>query len=197
MGAGRPLKFNRDHALKKAIDVFWRRGYAATSVQDLLDAMGINRGSMYNTFGDKQSLFLQAVEQYCSESREAVSAELKGQGSALEAVRRVVHGWGETALEGLTRGCFVTNTAVELSPHMKPVADTLTYHFSRLERMIRNALDRAVDSGELPHGVDTRAAARFLVTTNQGLMVMGRTGAGREAIEDVVGVAMAMLGAGS
>jgi hypothetical protein len=73
------------------------------------------------------------------------------------------------------------------------VADTITYHFSRLELMIRNALDRAVDSGELDHHTDTRALARFVVAVDQGLMVLGRAGAGVDAVEDVMLVALRTL----
>jgi TetR/AcrR family transcriptional repressor of nem operon len=149
---------------------------------------------LYNSFGDKQSLFVQAMEHYCTASRGAVSETLKRPGSPLENVRQMIAAWGTTATDGPSKGCLVTNTAIELAPHVSEVADTLTYHFSRLERMIRNTLDRAVDSGELGHLTDTRALARFLVSTDQGLMVMGRAGAGRETIEDVVQTAISTLG---
>ncbi len=194
MKVGRPQKFNRETALESAMTVFWERGYEATSVQDLLDAMGINRGSLYNSFGDKQSLFIQAMEHYCTASRATISETLKRSASPLENLRQVIASWGATAIDGPSKGCLVTNTAIELAPHVSEVADTLTYHFSRLERMIRNTLDRAVDSGELDHHTDTRALARFLVSTDQGLMVMGRAGAGRETIDDVVQMAISMLG---
>jgi TetR/AcrR family transcriptional repressor of nem operon len=193
MKVGRPQKFDRTTALERAMLVFWEKGYAGTSVRDLLGAMGINRGSMYNSFGDKQSLFLQAVEHYCTNSRDSVSVVLKQPGSPMDNVREVVRSWADTAAAGPSKGCLVTNTAVELAPHIREVADTLIYHFSRLERMLRNALDRAVDSDELPHHTDTRALARFLVTTDQGLMVIGRAGASKETIDDVAEVALAML----
>jgi TetR/AcrR family transcriptional repressor of nem operon len=193
MRVGRPQEFDRDEALAKAMEVFWKRGYEATSVQDLLDGMGIHRGSMYNTFGDKQSLFVEAIEHYCTKLRDEVSAVLRRAGSPLGNVLRIMELWESSVLDDPARGCLVTNTSVELGPHVPEVGDALTYHFSRLERMLRNALDRAVDSGEVAHGTDTRALARFLVGVNQGLMVMGRAGAGRETIEDTVGVARSVL----
>jgi TetR/AcrR family transcriptional repressor of nem operon len=110
-------------------------------------------------------------------------------------VRQVVRSWEGAALKKPSRGCLVTNTAVELAPHVSEVSDALTYHFSRLERMLRNALDRAVDSGELDHGSDTRALARFLVGANQGIMVMGKAGAARETIQDIITVVMSTLSA--
>lgn len=193
MKLGRPQKFDRDTALEAAMTVFWKRGYDGTSVQELLDAMEINRGSMYNSFGDKQSLFVQAIEHYCTRSREAVSTLLRRPGSSLENVVEVIRERAAAALQGPARGSLVTNSAVELAPHMAAVADTLTYHFSRLELMLRNALDRAVDSGELPHHTDTRALARFLVAVDQGLMVLGRAAAVQETIDDVVRVTVATL----
>lgn len=193
MGVGRPRKFQRERALEAAVAVFWERGYEGTSVQNLLDAMGINRGSMYNSFGDKESLFVQAVEHYCTRSRESVSAILKREGPALDNVREMVRSRGREASSGPARGCLVTNTAVEVAPHVASVADTLTYHYSRLELMIRNALDRAVDSGELSHLTDTRALSRFLVAVDQGVMVFTRAGAVAESVDDVVRVALAAL----
>jgi TetR/AcrR family transcriptional repressor of nem operon len=105
----------------------------------------------------------------------------------------VVRARGEKAMSGPSRGCLATNTAVEVAPHVPSVADTLTYHFSRLEMMIRNALDRAVDSGELSHLTDTRALARFVVAVDQGVMVFTRAGAVAESVDDVVRVALAAL----
>jgi TetR/AcrR family transcriptional repressor of nem operon len=148
---------------------------------------------MYNSFGDKRSLFVQAIEHYCTGLRDQVSTILRQQGSPLENVRRVVRTWEAAALKQPSRGCLVTNTAVELAPHATAVSDALTYHFSRLERMLRNALDRAVDSGELDHGRDTRALARFLVGANQGIMVMGKAGASPETIQDIVAVVLSTL----
>lgn len=175
------------------MEEFWRRGYDGTSVQNLLDAMGINRGSMYNSFGDKQSLFVMAVEHYCTRQRETVSAVLKRDGSPLENVREWIRSRAAGSKSGPVRGCLVTNTAVEASPHIAEAADTLTYHLSWLERTLRNALDRAVDSGELSHLTDTRALARFLVSTDQGVMVLGRAGASTETLDDIVGVALNAL----
>jgi len=193
MKAGRPQQFDRDDVLTRAMGVFWRRGYEATSVQDLVDGMGIHRGSMYNAFGDKQSLFVQSIEHYCTGLRDNVSTVLRRQGSPLENVRQVVRMWEAAVLKQPARGCLVTNTAVELAPHLSAVSDALTYHFGRLERMLRNALDRAVDSGELDHGRDTRALARFLVGANQGIMVMGKAGASPEMIQDMTAVVLSTL----
>jgi TetR/AcrR family transcriptional repressor of nem operon len=195
MKVGRPQKFDRNVALQAAMRVFWERGYEGASVQDLLDAMGINRGSMYNSFGDKQALFVLAVEHYCTRAREDISGALKRRGSPLDSIRDAIRVRSASALAGPSRGCLVTNTAVETAPHIPAVADTLTYHLSWLERTFRNALDRAVDSGELDHHTDTRALARFLVAIDQGLMVLGRAGAAPETLDDIVAVSLAAINA--
>lgn len=185
MGSGRPQQFHRDAVLDRATQVFWERGYEAASVQDLLDRMDLHRGSLYNAFGDKPSLFLECLERYCAERREAATSLLRGVGSPLGGLEALVASWQDQALAEPRRGCLATNAAVELAGRVPAVADTLTYHFNRLERMIRTTLEHAVDGGELDHAADTRAIARWLVNAMQGLMVMARANASEETIADI------------
>ena len=190
---GRPQEFNRDQALEKAMEVFWAKGYEAASVQDLLDGMSINRGSMYNTFGDKQALFVEAVEYYCQRIRDRFKAILGAPGSALENVKKLVADWAETVIRGSERGCLVTNTAVEMAPHVPVVGERIKSHLGKLEKMIHRALVRAVEAGELAADANTRALARFLLSALQGLVVMGKAGAGPASVKDIINVTVSAL----
>ena len=190
---GRPKEFDTEHALEKAMEVFWAQGYEATSVQDLLDAMGINRGSMYDTFGDKHALFSAAIDHYGRTVTRCLEQTLTGPGSPLANIRKVL---SQTApsRDGKCRGCMTTNAIVELAPHDPEVAETSRCLLRRIEKAFRCAVERAVEAAELPRRADTRAMARFLTSTLQGLVVMGKASAGRAVIRDTVDVAISALG---
>ncbi len=192
---GRPKEFDPQQALGRAMEVFWARGYEATSVRDLLDAMGINRGSLYDTFGDKHALFTAAIDHYGRTQTAKLEETLAGPGSPLANIRKVLSRMGGTGGgSGTCRGCLATNTIVELAPHDPPVAETARCLLRRIEKAFERALDRALAARELPRGTDTRARARFLTSTAQGLVVMSKARASRAQIKDTVDLAVAALG---
>ena len=119
---GRPKEFDEADVLQQAMEVFWAHGYEATSVQDLLDAMGINRASMYDTFGDKHALFMAAFEHYGRTVTRGVEEVLDGPGSPLANIRKVLTRMAGDVVGGRSRGCLACNTAVELAPHDSEVA---------------------------------------------------------------------------
>ena len=119
-------QFDVDDALSKAMHAFWARGYEATSMQDLVDCMGINRGSLYATFGDKRSLFVQAVRRYDTVHREAWVASLATSAVPRDAIVSVFRDVVASVIEtGSRDGCMLVNTALELSPHDSEIADIL------------------------------------------------------------------------
>ncbi|MCP3903687.1 MAG: TetR/AcrR family transcriptional regulator [Planctomycetes bacterium] len=195
---GRPKEFDERQALDRAMEVFWVHGYEASSVQDLLDAMGINRGSMYDTFGDKHALFTAAIEHYGATVMCHLEQSLAAEGSPLDNIREVLTragGGGKKTAEGRCCGCLATNAIVELAPHDPNVAQMSRDLLKRIERAFAKALERARGAGELSDDADTRALARFLVTTLQGLVVMAKASTGRgPVVRDSVEVALAALG---
>ena len=190
----RTKEFEPESALESAMDLFWRRGYEATSVQDLLEEMGIGRGSMYGTFGDKRELFLAALDRF-EETRVARAGEiLNGSPSAMEGIRRLL----ETTIENLVsyeprRGCLLANTAVELAPHDAEVAARISRYVRRTEDAFENALVRGRAAGEIPADRDPRALARFLVNTLHGVRVLARAGVDRRVLDDSVQTALEAL----
>ncbi len=189
---GRPKEFDDEEALGRAMEVFWAQGYEATSVQDLLDAMGINRGSMYDTFGDKHALFAAAIDHYARHVTARLEADLDAKGSPLGNIRRVMNSMVEQCGKGRGGGCLATHTAVELAPHDAQVKCAVQNVMGRIEKAFQRALTRAVEAGELPADADVKALARFLNGTLQGLVVMGKT-APKATMKDIVRVALTTL----
>jgi TetR/AcrR family transcriptional repressor of nem operon len=188
----RPREFDRDQALDRAVEVFWARGYERTSVEDLTESMGIQRGSLYAAFGDKHRLFLEALDRY-EERFYRGMLELLDRAPAREAIesvfRRVV---SECACASGGKGCLITNTAVALAEDDPETAARVRANLRRVESAFEAALLRAEASGGL-RGRDPRALARFLTNGLQGLRVLSRCCVGVEVLEDVVAVTLSVL----
>jgi TetR/AcrR family transcriptional repressor of nem operon len=191
----RPKEFNPDDALEKAMQVFWHKGYEATSMEDLLSAMDINRGSLYATFGDKRELFLKAMDRYCAGGGIGSGISILNQpGPALPLIRRFIGAMLEFGLsDPLRRGCLITNTVMELAPHEKDIARKVAGRLQRAEGAFFKLLTRAKQEGELAKDKDPRTLARFLVTMMQGTIVMIKAGASPEAVKQTAETALSIL----
>lgn len=186
--------FDIPQTLNKAMKVFWARGYEATSVQDLVDEMGINRGSMYSTFGDKRSLFIAALRMYDSEFRSAqlFEIELKYPGKA--GIRALFDGWVETVMNDPAHGgCFLTNTALELATHDPEIGALVAESQADIENFFRRLLRQAQDIGQIPAHRDPDELARTLLATLVGLLVLGRSRPEPTLLHSIVEGAMATL----
>lgn len=166
--------FNPDDAADAAMRVFWRKGYAATSVQDLVDGTGLSRSSLYNTFESKQGLFQQALRRYHGETG-AIAALLAEEGSALERVRTLLQRIVASELQDeQASGCLVANTALELGGRDEAVTALLGEHVAVLESALMAVMQRGQQQGDIDPRHAPLALARFVVATIQGLRVMGR-----------------------
>ena len=190
----RPKEFIPDEALEKAMQVFWHKGYEATSMEDLLEAMDLNRGSLYDTFGDKRQLFLKVLDRYCTTFVGSKFSLLDQPGPALPTLRRFINGMIEGALgDPQRRGCLIANTVMELSPHEKDIAGTLRQAQKMAEDTFYKVLARAKQQGELSSDQDPRALACFLTTMMQGTIVMIKAGAPAEAVNQAAETALSIL----
>jgi TetR/AcrR family transcriptional repressor of nem operon len=189
----RTKEFDPDAALRSALDLFWRRGYEATSMQDLVDHLGIGRASIYATFGSKHELFLRALDRYSEEAGGRWGHLLSGSGPALLGIRRFIESMAEEAVEDPDRkGGFVTNTVVECLPRDKSAAELVDISINGLQAAIAGALVRAQDQGELGADKDPQALARFMVTFVQGIRVMAKR-PDRQRLRDAVDQALSLL----
>ena len=188
----RTKEFRPEAALDAAMHLFWLKGYGATSMRDLLDGMGIGRGSFYDTFGDKHALFLAALDRFEEARTGWIGETLEGAGleGIEEVFRRTVEGMTGS---GPRRGCLLANTAVELAPRDPEVAEKISRHVRRTEEAFAGALAGARERGEIPEGRDPRAFARFLVSNLHGLRVLARAGTDRRTLEDAARVALEAL----
>jgi TetR/AcrR family transcriptional repressor of nem operon len=193
MAIGRPTEFDRQTALEKSMDLFWRNGYEATSLAALLEEMGIGRQSLYNTFGDKHSLFVEAVRHYIASTGGQLIAQLQASGSPVGNIQLALEQVVEFIGAGECRGCLVTNSIVELAPHDDEVRRIVEAMISRVEKTLKSTLDQAAEAGEISSDTDTRAVARFLNATVHGLVVLGKASASRAALKDVVRVALTAI----
>lgn len=186
--------FDPDRALDSAMQLFWERGYEATSVQDLVERMGINRFSLYETFGSKHDLFLKTLDRYRDEVVARALRAMEASDGGLDLIRdyfaatlRFVsstQGW---------KGCLMTNSAVELSPHDKSAGTKVRAHLKRLEDAFHRQLAIARRTGQLKSRRRPRELARFLTGVAQGLGVLSKGEPGRRALMSYVNTALAVL----
>lgn len=189
----RAKEFDPDIVLEKAMELFWTKGYEATSIKMLVAHMGINRFSLYSTFGDKHQLFVSATERYHQKIADAEIAILEAADDGLPSIRRYF-----TALidrftgEGGAKGCFMTNTTTELAPH-DPVANERVGAFLlQMQAAFYHALVRAQAAGEIREA-RVNDYARFLTSTAQGIGVLAKIRPNREILDSIVDVAMKSL----
>lgn len=188
----RTKEFRPEEALDAAMHLFWSRGYGATSMRDLLDGMGIGRGSFYDTFGDKRALFLAALDRFEEVRTSWVIEALEGSG--LDGIEEVFRRSVDNLVESEPRrGCLMANTAVELAPHDAEVAGRISRYVRRTQTAFENALLRARESGGVPSDRDPRALARFLVNNLHGLRVLARAGSDRPTLEDAARITLETL----
>jgi len=188
---GRPLSFDRDQALEKAMHVFWERGYEAASISDLTAAMGITPPSLYTAFGDKEKLFFEAIERYALGPGGIGRRALDEEATAHAAIKR----WLEDAADELTQpchpaGCMVVMATTNCSVAAERVQASLAKRRAEGEARVHQRIQQGIDNGELPAGTDALALANFYVTVYQGMSMQAKDGASRATL--LASVAMAM-----
>ena len=176
---GRPRAFDKDQALERALLLFWSRGYGATSVQDLVDALALERGSLYGAFGDKRQFYLAAVQLYWDTYERRLLTALEA-GPVLPALREVLthptRAQEYASDVGVPQGCMIGNTTAELVPHDTEARDLVARSHARFSQIVADALRRAQATGEVTQAATPEAQAQLLLFTVQGLSLVSRTG---------------------
>lgn len=189
----RPRKFDRSEALDKAMMVFWQKGYEATFLDDLTEAMGINRPSLYNAFGDKHTLYMEALGRY----RELYSGKLLG---ALEQAPTVKAGFAQIfsdliaeSTELCCRGCMIVNSTVEACVIDAPIGEFIRETDEASKRAFSAVLAKAQQKGELMSDKKPEALATYLYSAIAGLQVRAKAGDDRKSLETIADLALSVL----
>ncbi|MDO0925327.1 TetR/AcrR family transcriptional regulator [Streptomyces sp. TG1A-8] len=181
---GRPREFDKDKTLARALELFWSRGYGATSIQDLVDALAVERGSLYGTFGDKRRFYLEAVRLYWDVYERHLIAALDTD-PLLPALREILtHPARLDELIsdlGVPHGCLVGNTTAELVPHDSEATKIVTRSYARFTGIVSDALRRGQAAGEVTEAADPQIQAQLLLYIVQGLSLVSRAGLDRTA----------------
>lgn len=192
--APRHREYDPDHALEAAMHLFWLRGYSATSMQDLVDHTGVNRSSLYDTFGNKEELFLACCERYRALMETQRFFELDHAASGLDGIERFFKVCVEAfASDPDRRGCMVFNEIMAVGCENHPIRDFATSILKRLEDAFEQAVERAQQTAEIDSSHDARSLARYLVSLTAGISFQSRAGASRRQIEDVAEAGLACL----
>lgn len=187
---GRPRAFDREAALEKAMTVFWRHGYEATSMADLTAAMGINPPSLYAAFGDKERLFLEAIERYLANPALPITC-LESELTARGAIEKMLQDAArQLVCPSHPPGCMVVIAAMNVSHASAPVQAALAAKRAASLRFLEARLERARAYGELGPGVDVKALARFYATVLQGMTIQAKDGATGDELTAVAARAM-------
>lgn len=173
------------------MEVFWEHGYEATSIADLTSAMGINPPSLYAAFGDKEKLFMEAVERYQATRRDALARIFEEEPTAKAAVRRLLTETAERlTCDGVPRGCMLVMSATNCSAESAHVQEALVEKRLAMKERLKARIDLAVENGELPPGTDTAALTDFYAMIVQGMSMQARDGASCKCLVATVETAM-------
>lgn len=190
----RPKEFDREEALQKALYTFWDKGYEATTLPDLLKSMKISRSSFYDTFGDKQALFQEAMHLYHQQIGAKRMALLTRTKSTKQGLIEYFNHHVEIALtDNYPGGCLVTNTATTLKTVDPKIVESITEGTDQLEQAFYALLDKGQRAGEIAKSKDIKALSRLFLSLAYGINVVARVNPSRELLEDTVKAAISTL----
>ncbi len=187
---GRPLSFDREQAIQRAMLLFWEHGYEATSLNDLTTALNVTPSSIYTAFGDKKGLFLAAVQHYTSgpvTSESIIREATNGHEAAAGLLHAAAIGFTG---EATPRGCLLSSSAISCSAMAQDVKEELASLRKSIEASLRDRIKRSIKEGSLPSESNASALAAHTMAVIQGMSTLARDGASRASLLKVVEVAM-------
>ncbi|KMP99225.1 MULTISPECIES: TetR/AcrR family transcriptional regulator [Bacillus cereus group] len=190
----RTREFDENQVLDAAMQLFWEKGYEATSLSDLTSRMGIQRPSIYSTFGDKKELFEAALRRYTMSRASDIRNKLQSHSSVKESFSiffaDVVN---EEYAGDLSKGCFCINTMVELAPHDERFEILTREHQMYLAVIFQETIERGIQSGELEGNTDAKSLAQALIVALIGLTVMMKSRPQRTFVDNVIATTLTLL----
>lgn len=190
----RSKDFDEEEVLKKAVCTFWHKGYNATSMQDLVDALGISRSSLYDTYGDKHTLYIKALEYYQNTGGAHMCGLANSPAPAKQAIRQMLEYTANALLnDDQQKGCFMVNAEVEVAPHDTEVKDIICKTDQRNEESFYIAIKNGQERGEISNKQDARALARFLFNAVKGIQVLAKSSSDKSLFDDIINTTLSVL----
>jgi TetR/AcrR family transcriptional repressor of nem operon len=171
----RPLEHKREEVIAAAMQVFWNKGYSATSMADLKIATGLNPGSLYASYRSKEDLFISTLESYCDQSIENIEAALLSDANYIGNIHMFFKKFLQNKDQS-GKGCFFVNTLIEMSPHNPRVKTLLEKYTDKYKHVFLIALTHAQEQGQISASSDIITKSSQLMLTIWGLRVMQRSG---------------------
>jgi len=182
----RPREFDLDAVLDRAMQQFWEDGYERTSVQDLVEATGLSRSSLYETFGSKHDLYLAALDRYRNRETKQLIEQLEDGTSPLDCIRSVFDRARTACTQDDGLGCFVVNAAMERARCDEDIGRRTAASLQGMENAFAMAVRRGQRQGDIDDTLDPVAAGRFLANAYRGMYVTARLRADRAVLDDVI-----------
>ena len=186
--------FDEERAIDQAVDCFWSRGYEATSVRDLGEAMQIGAASLYNAFGDKRSLFVKCLERYANRSSRERMARIEEKHAPREAIRAFLTEIIERSLKDpQCKGCLLVNSALDVAPHDAAIGKAVAGYLDEIRDFFRRNIEAARRTGTVPKTLDADAVSAHLLGVLLGIRALARVKPQRKLLESVARPALALL----
>lgn len=190
----RSKDFDEAEVLSKAVCIFWHKGYNGTSMQDLVDGLGISRSSLYDTFGDKHALYLKALDSYQKAGGNQMCDIINSSASAKEAIQKLLELTMRDLLNDEQRkGCFMVNAEIELASLDAEVKNLICRNEQQFENAILSAIKKGQASGEIRNSQDSLALARFIMNAVRGMQVSAKATADKAFFDDIIKTTLSVL----
>jgi TetR/AcrR family transcriptional repressor of nem operon len=190
----RTKDFDEAEVLSKAVCIFWHKGYNGTSMQDLVDGLGISRSSLYDTFGDKHALYIKALDSYQQAGGSQMCDIINNTASAKEAIKKLLELTMRDLLNDEQRkGCFMVNAEIELASLDAEVKNLICRNEQQFEGAVLRAIKKGQDSGEIRNTQDPLALARFIINAVRGMQVSAKATADKAFFDDIIKTTLSVL----
>lgn len=190
----RTKQFNEEEVLNKAMELFWKKGFHATSIQDLVDYLGINRASIYDTYGGKNALFDKAFQNYREISFDSLSTLLLAEPDIKKGFRKLFQlAIEDIRTDAMQKGCFVVNTITELVPGDSILLEKLKQNSANAEQLFTSYIQKGIEEGNIDASKNAKAIAFTIFTLFNGLRVLAKIEQNSQKLTEMVDTGLSIL----
>jgi TetR/AcrR family transcriptional regulator, transcriptional repressor for nem operon len=190
----RTKNFSEEEVLDKAVKLFWEKGYNATSANDLVEQLGLSRSSLYDTYGDKRTLFIQSLNRYRSEFVKAMITMIGASTDIKTTIKDIFKlATDQDITDKIPKGCFMVNSAIELSAHDSEVAEIVAQNQRDIENSFEKAILKGQAAGTISDRHDGKSLATFLFNSLSGIRVAMKYNKSRNAFDQIININLSIL----